>query len=596
MTTMFIGRFSEQSDFPTVCHHNLIADCKLSKVETDQFTLYFMGRLYGAEASSGDRTAQMAAQLYRSEGLQGLKQLNGSYTLVIYQNDGAVHLVRDHHATHAQLYYNKEYFSSALDTLLKLPTIQAEPNLESLSVFLSKGYVPTPHTAINGIFKLPAGRILTVQNETISVVDQYDTQTVHPAPKEDGVNLEKYAKEYRQLHHEAIKKCIHGSQNVGILLSGGYDSGCNLAALRNVYDGIISSYSIGFKGDSWTELPLAKIMSEQFGTLHHEYEIDGTELKALPQIISHLGDPFVEGGLMVNYSVMRMMGADKPDVILGGDGSDQYFGTSGREIAIRYLLSKSGTKGISQMIYKMLSHEVFDKDGLPYRMRFHLDKILNLLEGDRFGFPTFKLNALIQPDLVDASTPLRYNLKSFDHLYTQHALASDLEQVIHQVILFKASRMAELFHQKMAFPYMDNELYAFLQRLPVEYKCAGHHVLDIARGKMTAKFLLKYSYQEQLPQAITAKKKQGGFAPMPLFFKDPAQRSKSKDFILQSSVCNEFLNRREVERFLTTYDQEVSSSAAWFWYQQNKAIQYFNLLTLSIWWEHYIKGHCGITL
>ena len=79
---------------------------------------------------------------------------------------------------------------------------------------------------------------------------------------------------------------------VGILLSGGYDSGSNLAALRSIYDGQIDSYSVGFKGDAWTELPMARLMSETFGTRHHEYEIDGTETSALPDIVRFLGEPF----------------------------------------------------------------------------------------------------------------------------------------------------------------------------------------------------------------------------------------------------------------------------------------------------------------
>ena len=41
---------------------------------------------------------------------------------------------------------------------------------------------------------------------------------------------------------------------------------------------------------------------------------------------------------------MRMIGDDKPDVILGGDGSDQYFGTSGREVALHYLSARIGLR------------------------------------------------------------------------------------------------------------------------------------------------------------------------------------------------------------------------------------------------------------
>ena len=143
-------------------------------------------------------------------------------------------------------------------------------------------------------------------------------------------------------------------------MSGGYDSGANLAALRSIYDGEINSYSVGFKGDNWTELPLARIMSKAFGTRHHEYEIDGTEINALPKIVDYLGEPFVEGGLMVNYCAMRMIGEDKPEVILGGDGSDQYFGTSGREVALHYLAARTGMRPIMKGVYGLLDRDAFD--------------------------------------------------------------------------------------------------------------------------------------------------------------------------------------------------------------------------------------------
>lgn len=145
-------------------------------------------------------------------------------------------------------------------------------------------------------------------------------------------------------------------------MSGGYDSGCNLAALRNIYAGNIRSFSIGFKGDNWTELPLARCMSDTFGTIHTEYEIDGSELSGLPDIVAHLGDPFVEGGLMVNYAAMKLIGDNKPEIILGGDGSDQYFGTSGREVALHYLISKYKMAPLMQLVYRLLCQSGFDKN------------------------------------------------------------------------------------------------------------------------------------------------------------------------------------------------------------------------------------------
>lgn len=146
-----------------------------------------------------------------------------------------------------------------------------------------------------------------------------------------------------------------------------------------------------------------------------------------------------------------------------------------------------------------------------------------------------------------------------------------------------------MFGNHLVFPYMDLDLYMFLMRLPVRYKCKGDSVFRIAKGDVTAKYLLKYHYKSMLPEAITAKKKQGGFAPMPVFFKDDKQRARIADYVLSSSLVSDFLNRDYVEKFVVSYDRESHEAGNWFWYKQNRAIQYFNLLALSVWWEKFVK-------
>ncbi|MEG1372181.1 MAG: asparagine synthetase B family protein, partial [Mucinivorans sp.] len=71
---------------------------------------------------------------------------------------------------------------------------------------------------------------------------------------------------------------------------------------------------------------------------------------------------------------------------------------------------------------------------------------------------------------------------------------------------------------------------------------------------------------------------------------DKTQRDYLANLITESYVLDEFLNRKKVEQFLRTYDKEASDKGQWFWYKQNKAIQYFNLLTLTIWWNTHMEG------
>lgn len=591
---MFIGKFDSRGIFPekyqSKAQDYIVSDESCSIYKKDKVEIYFFGEYYNKEAlgyTSGMTDEEVSYLLYNSYGWKGFARIDGSFTVIIKLEKRIV-IIRDHHGTNKRVFYNDKYFASSLALMQETNGFINEPDFQALSRFLNIGYIETPFSAIKGLYKLGAGQVLIYEKGEQRIDYLYSTDSIAP-PSEIG-NLDEWAEQYGYLHSEAIKKRIGNKQDIGILLSGGYDSGCNLAALRNNYTGDIRSFSIGFKGDNWTELPLARCMSETFGTVHTEYEIDGSELSALPDIVSYLGDPFVEGGLMVNYTAMKLIGNNKPDVILGGDGSDQYFGTSGREVALHYLISKYKMTPVMQLAYRFLCQPSFDKNNHFYRLRFHLDKILNILQGDLFGFPEFRLKDMLQKKSF-LSTPdsIKPDVRSFEQLYLQHAYKSDLEKIINQVILFKASRMAEMFGNKIAFPYMDLDLYQFLQRLPVMYKCKGDSVSAIAKGHATAKYLLKYHYKPMLPEAITSKKKQGGFAPMPLFFKDDKQRKQTSEYIMSSSITREFLKKDVVADFLKQYDREVKEDGNWFWYKQNKAIQYFNLLTVAIWWEKFME-------
>lgn len=609
-------------------------DVPESIFESYNLRLFFYGTLYNRntlQINSAESNAKIAADVYLKNKISGFRQLDGSYTIVYFSEDECG-IVRDHHGTHYPIYCTDEGLYATSWIYLNFHKDRScELDYSSLSHFLQSGLLPKSSSVLRNVFRLEAGEICFIDSkrrvlETINGIvapelsDLESLKDIDPdiynsikarigkvnvrSPYfsdhldykpfvEKNPDIEAYSHRYGELHQAAIHKRIGNSRHVGILLSGGYDSGANLAALRGIYDGTVDSYSIGFKGDNWTELPLARFMSGVYGTRHHEYEIDGSEISALPDIVDYLGEPFVEGGLMVNYCAMRLVGDDKPDVILGGDGSDQYFGTSAREVALYYLAARSGIRPLLKGMYNMLNNESFDKDGKLYRIRFHLDKILHILDGDRFGYPDFRMREMLQQPKkyfhLDHNNSV--DIHSFESLYAQHTYFSDIDISINRVILYKASRMAAMFGNNIAFPYMDAALYQFLLELPVNLKCMGGGILNIARGRGIAKYLLKYHYKPLLPTEITSKKKQGGFAPMPLFFCDFKQRTRLKEFILSSTVNDTFLQRDAVERFLTCYDREVSSSSesSWFWYRQNRALQYFNLLTLAVWWEKFVE-------
>jgi len=587
-SSMFVGRFEEDASFSELSGYT---DCQVYQ-GPDKVSVYCWGTVYNLKelgCAECLNTAELFYGLYKKDGIRTFSKADGSFTFIIRIPDELL-IGRDHHGTKHQVYYNATHYASSLMQLTKTEGFISEPYYKALTSFLSIGYIATPNSAFTNVHKLGAGELLIYRSGKFSVLPLFETNNIKPSF--EIMDLEELSARYGELHIEAIQRRIKGKQKIGILLSGGYDSGCNLVALRQQYSGNIHSFSIGFKGDNWSELPLAKCMSDTFKTIHNIYEIDGSEISALPEIVRFLGDPFIEGGLLVNYAAMKLVGANKPDIVLGGDGSDQYFGTSGREQALHYLIRKYGIKPFVQLTNSILSQSTFEKDSTFYRLKRQTDKILRILDGDLFGFSNCRLSEMLQnPDFLPTTKKEKIAFSSFEQLYTTHVYQTDIEKTINQVILFKASKLAALFGNEIAFPYMDLTLYDFLQRLPVEYKFRSTNLREMAKGNATAKFLLKYHYKPMLPQEITTKKKQGGFVPMPLFFADKKQRDGIAEYILSSNICTNFLKREKLEAFVKQYDLEAGNSGSWFWYRQNKAIQYFSLYALAIWWEIYIKGN-----
>lgn len=558
--------------------------CSLYEMEGTK--LFLNGRFYDLEPIE-------VLKKYKSTGVDILKRIDGDFVLVIIDNE-SISVVRDRHGVGSQIFFTSNYFTSNLLDFTKLEGFECKPNIEALMTFLSIGYVPSPLCSLEGVTKLGSGNMLTLKNGKISVVDLFPASDYMKNISTCKLTIDEATEEYERLHKKAIKNRIVNETKIGLLLSGGYDSGGNISALRDVYDGEVSSFSIGFKNNQWTELPLAKILSERYISSHHDYEIDGSEIMNLPKIIAITGDPFQEGGLMVNYTAMDLVkkSGEKPDLILGGDGNDQHFGTSGKELALHWKMKQSGGQIFQKLFDYSGNQSLFEKDNILFRSEFHNRKILHIQQSDVFGFTQYQVNKINSVDFKTGEFSYLKNhpkkFSNFDEFFFNRNLNIDIKQVINEVILYKSSRMGELFNNNISFPYMSTELYNFLNTLPVDFKFHGT-LEELGKGKGVSKYLHKKYLKPKLPTEITDRKKQGGFAPLPIFLKDDNQRKLIFNYLRNSDLVKHLFKINAIDSLLIQYEIAATSKSYWFWFQQVKANQIINLLTLAVWWEMFIN-------
>lgn len=560
-------------------------------------TYYIFGKIYNlnkiTQSPLSVNPAEVVATLYNQKGYDAFKILDGEFIIIIKSTDKTI-AYRDRHGAGSQIYYTANYMASHPKLLKHFVHFKAEAHLDNLALFLKIGYIPAPDTALKGVKKLPAGHVLSISKLNAQIHDLFGYEQFGPIIDTKKISIEEATLQYETLHREAIWDRVSGQNKVQLLLSGGYDSGGNIAALRDVYQGEVLSYSIGFKNNPWSELPLAKILSETYGTKHFEYEINGSEIEFLPEIVDQMGDPFNESGMMVNFSAMKLVHQNREKgIILGGDGNDQHFGTAGRELAMHYIYKQNKVQLLQKLISQFSDLSIFEKDNSFFKVRFHNEKVLNILKSDNFGFRDRQIEDLFnqkihlkQPSYLDV---LPNTFENFDDLYRIHNFFGDIKQVINEIILFKASKLADMFNNSISFPYMSTDLYAFLKTMPRHYKLKGD-VKTCSKGGGKSKFLHKSYLYPKLPKEITERKKQGGFAPLPIFFKDTKQFNKIAEQILNSEFCKQNLNRKMVEDFINGYRSQKDNVGNWFWYKQVQAFRIFNLLVLTLWWDNLIEG------
>lgn len=559
-----------------------------------KYFLLFGGVIYNQEellSFLGEKKldeAEILFRIFEKESYTGFKRVNGKF-LIIVQDEKTTWVARDRYGQGPLLYYSETFFTNLFYQVKNFNGFDFKPNVDALGNYLMYSYIPSPLTSIEGLLKLAGGDVLIktasgFKTETLFSFEDFTSDRIQIDEKEA-------LEEYDRLFKQSIKRRIQGHETVGALLSGGYDSGGNISTLPEVFDGPIESYSIGFKDNPFSELPFARMMAEKFGAKHHDYLMDGGEIDDLPYLVRNMGDPFSESGWMLNNSAMKLVHDKNLPVVLGGDGSDQLFTAALREVAYHYKFKNKMLQPAQKLFGGFAENSFFEKDNIFFKARFHNDKILNILAPDHFGFRKYQTKKLLgskfdkHPTL--AATP--QNFSSFDDLFNIRNYYIDIKQNSSEVIIFKASRISQMYNVNLAFTYIDEDVIKFVKSLPRTLKAKGT-IDDLSAGKGVSKYLLKAMIKPKLPPEVTSRKKQGGFSPLQIFFSNDLQRRKMYEFVLRSDISKSFLDKKMLMNFFKAYDDSVAGNY-WFWYKQTMANRLINILVLALWWETFIHNN-----
>src|SRR5579885_1126443 len=243
---------------------------------------------------------------YEQWGAGFAERLRGMFAVALWDARGRrLVLARDRFGI-KPLYYrhdaNELAFASELDALP-----QGEIDLDALDAFLAFNSIPAPLSIFRETRKLPPGHILTWREGAIEL-ERFARPG--PLPLRADADEAELVEECRARLRDSVRAHLVADVPVGVLLSGGVDSGALAALASQESTEPVRTFSIGFEESSFDELAAARAVASRYGTKHRELILRPDAALLLPALADAFDEPFADSSALPTYLVSKLAAED----------------------------------------------------------------------------------------------------------------------------------------------------------------------------------------------------------------------------------------------------------------------------------------------
>lgn len=504
---------------------------------------------------------EVIAEGLASEGVSFVEKMNGMFAIAAYQKSTkTMYLCRDRYGVKPLYYwFNGQtlIFGSEIKSILKHPAVKVELDLESLNEYFTFQNLFKYNTFFKSIKMVPPANTLKIDLKT--------TQIVHNSwwdfnfnDADESMTFEESKEETKRLMEQAVTNQMVSDVPVGSYLSGGMDSG-SMTSLASRHVKRLTTFTCGFDMSevlgyeaNYDERRDAEMMANFFKTEHYEQVMNAGDIRwSLPRLVYHLEDPKV-GMSYPNYYISRL--ASKfVKVCLQGTGGDELFG---------------GYPWRYYRVFRSLNRNEFFDQYYDFWQRLvpqdekkilFQDKVLSKVDLDqpRKSFEgVFTFNDKLRYDTPEAhiNNSLYFEIKTF--------LPG---------LLLVGDKLSMANGLEERFPFLDNDLVDFAQKIPVRYKLGNlENMLKINENdyrdkrKMYTEFddgknILRKAMLDFLPEKIINRKKQGFSAPDESWYRGENAAYVKELLLDKDTVSKEFLNPAYVKKIISEHiDQKIN--------------------------------------
>lgn len=529
--------------------------------------------------SSGD--TEVICEGLAAEGPDFLKKMDGMFAIAAWHKSSkTLWLSRDRFGVKPLYYFQNNgifLFASEIKAFLVHPSFKVKVNVEALNEYFTFQNLFSYKTLFDGVAMLPPANTICINATTpLQHNSWWDYNFTEP---DNQISMTDCVEETKRLLDQAVKKQMVSDVPVGSYLSGGMDSG-SLSVLASRKVQRLYTFTAGFEMSEvygnevgYDERLDAEITANFIKSEHYEQVLNAGDIKwSLPKVVWHLEDLKV-GMSYPNYYISRL--ASKfVKVCLQGTGGDELFG---------------GYPWRYYRVFKSLDRSEFFENYYGFWQRLVSEQEKEKL----FTTKVYKEMDVNLPRTVFErvfrfNPQLRYDTAE-DHI--QNSLYFESKTFLPGLLLV-GDKLAMANGLEERFPFLDNDLVAFAQKIPVKYKLGNLELMkrideNVAGNKRLqygeyddGKNVLRKAMKDILPEKIINRKKQGFSSPDESWYRGE-NAAYVKELLLGKDIaCHEYINPDFIKNIIHEHcDQRI-----------NHRLLIWSFLCFEWWCRLFLKG------
>lgn len=476
------------------------------------------------------------------------ERLNGMFAVGAWnKKERCLYLSRDRYGVKPLYYWfsgRSLVFASEIKAIIEHPGYTVELNKDSLNEYFTFQNLFSFRTLFKDIFMLPPAN--TVKVNSLTTVIKYNSWWDYDFTMPDNsLSYEDAVAETERLFKQAVARQMIADVPVGSYLSGGMDSG-SITAIASQHSKRLCTFTCGFDMSAVTGVEAnyderrdAELMANYFKTEHYEQVINAGDIRwSLPRVVYHLEDLRV-GMSYPNYYISRL--ASKfVKVCLQGTGGDELYG---------------GYPWRYYRVFKSLDQKDFFNQYYDFWQRLVPD-------GDRDKLFEASVSGHINKDeprhiferVFTFNNKLKYATPE-EHI--ANSLYFEIKTFL-PGLLIVGDKLSMANGLEERFPFLDNDLVDFAQKIPVKHKLGNLELMkridendfrdkkSLYKEYNDGKTVLRKAMMDFMPDKILNRKKQGFSAPDESWYRGE-NAEYVKDLLLnKNTVSTEFISAKYI--------------------------------------------------